>query len=265
MEESDPLRLEDYAVGPLRTLIYIPNFISAPEESQLLHHIYEAPMSKWKSLKNRRLQNWGGVVHEKGLLPQDYPPTLSHHLLFSTSASMDHEDHQRICEQTGLFPSPINHVLINEYLPNQGIMVSAPGWACLFPCRGNSITRIPAVVDFTLTRDLMNRPPTTEDLRQIPATKPKNPPPVSLLLMPHSLLIFKDEAYSNYLHGIEDSDVHSLAEVVNSPEGIGFQAEGAAGLEAGGEEQLQVVRRRATRVSLTCRLVPKVRRNLFKF
>lgn len=30
---------------------------------------------------------------------------------------------QKICEDTGLFPSPINHVLINEYLPNQGIMV----------------------------------------------------------------------------------------------------------------------------------------------
>lgn len=32
---------------------------------------------------------------------------------------------QRISEQTGLFPSPINHVLINEYLPDQGIMVCA--------------------------------------------------------------------------------------------------------------------------------------------
>jgi hypothetical protein len=30
----------------------------------------------------------------------------------------------RICQQTGLFPSAINHVLINEYLPHQGIMVS---------------------------------------------------------------------------------------------------------------------------------------------
>ena len=27
--------------------------------------------------------------------------------------------------------------------------------------------------------------------------------PFSVLLMPHSLLIFKDDAYSNYLHGIE--------------------------------------------------------------
>lgn len=30
---------------------------------------------------------------------------------------------EKICEESGLFPSSINHVLINEYLPNQGIMV----------------------------------------------------------------------------------------------------------------------------------------------
>lgn len=29
----------------------------------------------------------------------------------------------RIYEESGLFPSAINHVLINEYLPDQGIMV----------------------------------------------------------------------------------------------------------------------------------------------
>lgn len=29
----------------------------------------------------------------------------------------------KISEESGLFPSPINHVLINEYQPNQGIMV----------------------------------------------------------------------------------------------------------------------------------------------
>jgi hypothetical protein len=30
---------------------------------------------------------------------------------------------EKIYEESGLFPSSINHVLINEYLPNQGIMV----------------------------------------------------------------------------------------------------------------------------------------------
>uniref|UniRef100_A0A453E3X6 Alpha-ketoglutarate-dependent dioxygenase AlkB-like domain-containing protein n=1 Tax=Aegilops tauschii subsp. strangulata TaxID=200361 RepID=A0A453E3X6_AEGTS len=101
----------DYAVGSVPTVLYVPDFISQTEQSQLLHHIYQAPAPKWKILKNRRLQNWGGVVHEKGLLPQALPPWLT-------------KITDRICQWTGLFPSAINHVLINEYHPNQGIMVS---------------------------------------------------------------------------------------------------------------------------------------------
>nr|CAB3499620.1 unnamed protein product [Digitaria exilis] len=51
--------LADYTVGAIPTLFYVPDFISQSEQSQLLHHIYQAPAPKWKSLKNRRLQNWG--------------------------------------------------------------------------------------------------------------------------------------------------------------------------------------------------------------
>ncbi|KAF3957007.1 hypothetical protein CMV_017937 [Castanea mollissima] len=64
--------LNGFKVGSLPTLIYIPDFISESEQTMLLNNVYGAPASKWKSLKNRRLQNWGGVVHEKGLLlPQE--------------------------------------------------------------------------------------------------------------------------------------------------------------------------------------------------
>lgn len=93
-------RLEDAAPPPLLLRIQTTNPCLLDSAQ-----IYEAPMSKWKSLKNRRLQNWGivlflcppifpesdrsdgsvfpvgyflmpifspgGVVHEKGLLPQD--------------------------------------------------------------------------------------------------------------------------------------------------------------------------------------------------
>ncbi|KAL6009623.1 Alpha-ketoglutarate-dependent dioxygenase alkB 6 [Asimina triloba] len=63
--------LQDFLVGSLPTLFYIPDFITDSDQANLLNQIYRAPISKWKSLKNRRLQNWGGVVHEKGLLPQE--------------------------------------------------------------------------------------------------------------------------------------------------------------------------------------------------
>jgi hypothetical protein len=39
---------------------------------------------------------------------------------------------QRIAKETTLFPAPINHVLVNEYLPGQGIMVcTLPLWQIL--------------------------------------------------------------------------------------------------------------------------------------
>ncbi|KAJ6288015.1 hypothetical protein OIU76_021738, partial [Salix suchowensis] len=75
-EQAMEGNLNRFQVGQLPTVIYMPNFITQTEETHLLQKIYEAPLSKWKSLKNRRLQNWGGVVHEKGLLPQDLPPWL---------------------------------------------------------------------------------------------------------------------------------------------------------------------------------------------
>ncbi|KAF3554226.1 hypothetical protein F2Q69_00014500 [Brassica cretica] len=36
-----------------------PGFITHQEQTQLLNHIYGASGSKWKTLKKRRLQNWG--------------------------------------------------------------------------------------------------------------------------------------------------------------------------------------------------------------
>jgi len=38
----------------------------------------------------------------------------------------------KIHESSGLFPSAINHVLINEYHPDQGIMVCYLSSDCLF-------------------------------------------------------------------------------------------------------------------------------------
>uniref|UniRef100_A0A1D1XI67 Putative alpha-ketoglutarate-dependent dioxygenase ABH6 n=2 Tax=Anthurium amnicola TaxID=1678845 RepID=A0A1D1XI67_9ARAE len=271
MEGIDQFVLSDYAVGSLRTLFYIPNFISTSEESQLLHNINGTPISKWKSLKNRRLQNWGGVVHEKGLLPQDLPPWIT-------------KITQRICKQTGLFPSPINHVLINEYLPYQGIMPHQDGPA-YFPVVAILSLGSPVVIDFTphprLSEDTIhveNMPVKSATIggsvvnsctwsdesscKQVDIRHPS-----SLLLMPGSLLIFKDDAYVDYLHGIEDSELQSLAKIVNTSEAIKVQDQSTHGrsFELGGQQQCPSIHRTATRVSLTCRLVLKVHRNLFKF
>ncbi|XP_020108322.1 alpha-ketoglutarate-dependent dioxygenase alkB homolog 6 isoform X2 [Ananas comosus] len=268
-EESVVVKLEKHVVGSLPTLIYIPNFISRSDQFQLLHHIYEVSSSRWKSLKNRRLQNWGGVVHEKGLLPQQLPAWLT-------------KITERICAQTGLFPSPINHVLINEYLPDQGIMPHQDGPA-YFPVVAILSLGSPAVIDLTPHQRIKECAPAavetevSKERDRLSLTSEfaheKNIDHhhlCSLLLMPCSLFVFKDQAYSDYLHGIEDSELQRLDKVVNisevseleqpnrsrmQDEAVNFSSVGQNG----------ILQRTSTRVSLTCRLVPKVHRNLFKF
>lgn len=76
-------------------------------------------------LSGRRLQNHGGIVHAKGLIPAPIPSWLQQ-LLKALPAQL-----------LGLFPAdqPPNHVLINSYQPGCGIMVrtSCLWLSCSFP------------------------------------------------------------------------------------------------------------------------------------
>ena len=65
-------------------------------------------------VSGRRLQNHGGIVHAKGLIPAPVPTWLQPIM-------------RRMHEATGVYGgAPPNHVLVNAYAPGQGIMVRAP-------------------------------------------------------------------------------------------------------------------------------------------
>ncbi|GAV69495.1 LOW QUALITY PROTEIN: 2OG-FeII_Oxy_2 domain-containing protein, partial [Cephalotus follicularis] len=260
-------KLNRLKVGYVPTLIYIPDFITDTEQTQLLNKIYEALVSKWKILKYRRLQNWGGVVHEKGLLP-NLPPWLT-------------KITQRICEESGLFQSAINHVLINEYLPNQGIMPhqDVPAY---FPVVAILSLGSPVVMDFTPHSrvrsciNMCNYPvgdkSTDEEALAIKAENRKdNHYPFSVLLMPCSLLIFKDDAYSDYLHGIKENEIQQYDEDVNEVQALKHYKVDSplSASEKTGESlnngDVKVINRNTNRISLACRLVLKVNKKLFKF
>ncbi|KAG6503322.1 hypothetical protein ZIOFF_035633 [Zingiber officinale] len=262
MEEEDGkyekgLDIGVHIVGSLPTIIYIPDFIYQSEQSQLLHDIYEAPASRWKSLKNRRLQNWGGVVHEKGLLPQPMPSWLT-------------KTTQRICQKTGLFPSAINHVLINEYLPDQGIMPHQDGPA-YFPVVAILSLESPITIEFTphprsKDKDL-SVSETAIGQQDSPSINSDEHDSFSILLMPRSLLIFKDHAYTDYLHGIQDSVSLNLDKariVVNTAQVMELKETELLHGDVNMSQSI-MFRRTSKRVSLTCRLVLKVHKNLFKF
>ncbi|XP_015074211.1 alpha-ketoglutarate-dependent dioxygenase alkB homolog 6-like isoform X2 [Solanum pennellii] len=194
--------LNEFRVGSVPTVFYIPDFVTESEHHHLLKTIYDAPISKWKSLTNRRLQNWGGVVHEKGLIAQDLPPWLNRIT-------------ERINEKWGLFPSSVN---INEYLHNQGIMPRQDGPA-YYPVVAILSLGSPVGIAFTPHSNLSCRVGAHGNGAEEKMSDQEagvmnssewldNFHPFSIILMPRSLLIFKDMVYSEYLHGIKDSEVH---------------------------------------------------------
>jgi alkylated DNA repair protein alkB family protein 6 len=100
--------MEEYLVpNAPKTVYYIPNFISAEEENQLIKNVYASPKPKWTQLKNRRLQNWGGIPKPEGMLVETIPEWLN-------ACCKKIFDLQVFNEKMP------NHILVNEYLQGQG-------------------------------------------------------------------------------------------------------------------------------------------------
>jgi len=104
-------------VGDLPTIIYIPNYLTQDEEQQIITKVHSTK-AKWTQLSGRKLQNHGGTVHEKGLIPAPIPDWLQSVV-------------NRLCADTaciGLYgDGQPNHVLVNAYQPGEGIMPHEDG------------------------------------------------------------------------------------------------------------------------------------------
>eukprot|EP00883_Tetradesmus_obliquus_P004074 jgi/Sobl393_1/14393/SZX67206.1 len=164
-------------VGMLPSLYYFPNFIAEDEEQRIIAEVH-ATQVKWVQLSGRRLQNHGGIVHSKGLIPAPMPRWL-----------------QQLCSRvhSQLLPlfgeQPPNHVLINAYQPGCGIMPHQDG-PLYHPVVLILSLGSPAVLRFWRKQD--------------EGGTGNAPPVASLLATPRSLLVFCDEAYHSCLHGIEE-------------------------------------------------------------
>ncbi|XP_063381562.1 alpha-ketoglutarate-dependent dioxygenase alkB homolog 6 [Cydia fagiglandana] len=163
---------------------YISEFISEDEEKSILSNIYASPKPKWTQLSNRRLQNWGGIPHSKGMIAETIPTWLDSCL-------------QTIHNLNVMGGHRPNHVLVNEYLAGQGIMPHLDG-SLFYP----TITTI-SVGSHTVLKFL--EPSEAE-------TVPK--PVFSFLLEPRSLLVLQDKLFSHYLHCIEEVYEDSLDDSV---------------------------------------------------
>lgn len=196
-----PASLDEAKIQSLpASAYYIADFISKDEEQTLLSKIASAPKPRWKHLSHRRLQTWPSDLTKNTLLEESLPkwlvePVITRLLKLQCSASPG-GGHVFSGSPHGV----PNHVLVNEYLPNQGIMAHKDG-AAYHPVVCTVSLGASLCLDIYGTKSDGTR-----------ATEPS----WKILQEPRSLLITTDELYTEYLHGIAevDADVNLSATTV---------------------------------------------------
>lgn len=216
------------AIRAPETLYYVPDFITSTEEEFLLSQVYSAPKPKWTNLSNRRLQNWGGLPHPKGMVTEELPKWL-----------------KTCCEKIydlGVFEDkPPNHVLVNEYEAGQGIMPHEDG-PLYFPTVSTISLGSHTLLDFYRP---MKETPDVQGEVLCSSSSLEDRYVCSVLLQPRSLILVQDEMYKTYLHGIREVHSDTLSDTV-------VNLDHCKGMNVG--DTLH----RSTRVSLTIRHVPKL-------
>ncbi|XP_014781476.1 alpha-ketoglutarate-dependent dioxygenase alkB homolog 6 isoform X1 [Octopus bimaculoides] len=226
--------LEDYRVIKAPpTIIYVPNFITKENEEYLLKNIYSAPKPKWTQLSHRRLQNWGGLPHPKGMVIESLPQWLQ--------PSINELEKLNIFED-----KKPNHVLVNEYQTGQGIMPHEDG-PLFYPTVATISLSSPILLDFY---HHMNSTTENNAENNESDTSLQERHFLSLLLEPRSLIIVKDSMYTNHLHGISERAEDIITDKISN-------------LDKCSDVKVGDVLRRTTRLSLTIRYVPKIIKTKF--
>ncbi|KAK9818464.1 hypothetical protein WJX74_005791 [Apatococcus lobatus] len=268
MSESNAAKdkLEANRVGKLPSVYLLPDFIDEIAEARLLSQVHSR--GRWKQLSGRRLQEYGGTVHQKHGLLQAPLPSWMRALT------------ERVASETGLWNGALpNHVLLNAYPPGSGIMSHQDG-PLYDPCVCILSLGCPATMHFKRKQPLhqqqqqqpgpgsgfVSSPDQTLRSRQHSPESSCQPvqaaetgaesathinPALSVLLMPRSLLIFRHSAYEECLHGIDEVVQDHFSHQEDDLTLYGLQAPCS-------------LHRKSERVSLTIRRVPRVRRGLLR-
>lgn len=223
---------------PDATAYLLRDWCTSSEEEYLLGRVYHGGASgkkKWTEVSGRRLQNLGGVVHPKGLIPTPMPEWLATAAANVRASAGD------------LLPAPINHVLVNEYQPGDGILPHQDGDA-YYPAVAIVSLGCDAVMRFAPRRDeTSNETKTSNDDERISVSQFG----FGVFLPRRSLLVFDGALYERYLHGIDAT----REDVIDAT--VANRGEFAPATTS--------LRREKVRVSLTFRNVRVVRRALRLF
>jgi alkylated DNA repair protein alkB family protein 6 len=226
---------------PDATAYLLRDWCTSSEEEYLLGRVYHGGASgkkKWTEVSGRRLQNLGGVVHPKGLIPTPMPEWLATAAANVRASAGD------------LLPAPINHVLVNEYQPGDGILPHQDGDA-YYPAVAIVSLGCDAVMRFAPRRDDVEEGKGNESEEN--ESGQSSCRSFGVFLPRRSLLVFDGALYERYLHGIDATREDVIdATVANRGEFAPATTELS-------------LRREKVRVSLTFRNVRVVRRALRLF
>ncbi|KZT68014.1 hypothetical protein DAEQUDRAFT_728280 [Daedalea quercina L-15889] len=255
---ADVSDLARYLIPGTDETFYIPDFVSVEEEELLLRKINESPRPKWKQLGNRRLQIWGGGITAKGtLIPEEMPSFVK-----------QYPDIVGRIKATGAFnASPHgapNHIIMNEYLPGQGIMPHEDGPAyhpvvATLSLGSHALFHYyrykpsPAMTDSPAEAAIS---PTDSEGRAIDSD-----PVLSVLLEPRSLVITRSSLYQTHLHGIDGAHADILPSPTDNNTASSVRIANTELLTNAATMEVVVnggTLERGPRYSLTCRDVARV-------
>lgn len=180
-----------------RGVLYFRDFLGADDEEALRDRIcHTAFASFWRQLRGRSLLNFGGTPTPDGIVPEPLPQ-----FCVEVCAAL---------VEAGIFPpdAPPNHVLVNRYKTGQGLMPHSDG-PLYEPLVAIVSVGGPAMLDFweSLEHSVRGR---AEHGAALPSA--------SFACEPRSLLVFYDDAYKRFLHGIAERRADPLhAAVANAP------------------------------------------------
>ncbi|TFK36054.1 hypothetical protein BDQ12DRAFT_634403 [Crucibulum laeve] len=238
---------------------YVPNFITEAEEEYLTRKIVESSQHKWKNLANRRLQLWGGEVTPNGILLSQPMPSFVDKYPDIISRLRDMG-----AFQNSPHGAP-NHIILNEYLPGQGIMPHQDG-PRYHPVVATISLGSHCVFHYYQYKTEDGH--VTKEPSSVPDGEGKSidsTPVLSVLLERRSVVISSGYMYTDRLHGIQEAeeDFINCVPAAETPMdscsrfGIGnFDL-------LGDEDMKQAIEKgeplkRETRYSLTCRDVGRV-------
>ena len=182
MEPSSSASLDRYRVANgIASMFYIPGFLSPEQEQRYASRIRES--RGWVALKGRRLIQFGGTPSEK-MIATPLPSWIAE------VASMLRD--RNYC------PDQLNHCLVNEYQPGQGIMAHEDG-----PLYTPHFAIVSLLSGITLN---FYRNRTGSD----DASSLEERFVTGIYLEPRSALIITGHAYTDYMHGIEEKMADEL-------------------------------------------------------